>query len=554
MDCALDESLKQGGDGAPEARRAKSVVCLFSRDMVPPLPTSIAETLSIGYLIVAAALIFLLLIGVSFMSPCRRRALAVKTTTPSPTRTELPLAPSPAPASPELRSGSIGVLPCELLLLIFGHFHERHLMHIISLVCKRWRRAVLPCVKHIRFVSGEWVQAHVLLSQATRVSEVTLSTRHDIDLRYKFVLPPTTTRLNSMGLRSQNLENHLVVPPLRELRVPADALEPLAFVLMHSRNSLATLHITSGVSHPVDQLLTNLHLPSLSALKAPPNFWHMTTFLPFFSRHASQLTTLEIVGKNTAASLLIPFFTHEVPNLRRLSMSYMDVNALSLASFLRSAPQLTELAVRNVPAIFRQPLSLLTSLVACSTTELSSRFSEAKLAALPRLRKIAVPQPLHPRVLLALHPPTLLRITHVRLRVDFKSAAGHVSMPLGRTPSLEKLSVVSYFPDWCLSSVASLPRLRVLKVDHRQVANLTYEQLVAPISGLVALAPRLERVCVTFGKGAVDHCVLGSEAPLCALVQALVQRRCAFEGQNLSPACAQEVRACCTPWDDVKLL
>lgn len=172
-------------------------------------------------------------------------------------------------ASLELATQDLA-LPHGVLEMVLANLKRRHLLSIISFVCKRWRRAALASVKKLT------IQKHVLWAQSV-LSQMKTLTHVCIDLRvhheYEYCaplyLPPSVTSLVCKAPWASPIL--FAFPPLRRLNLHTQLITAERFkaLLEYSHISLAELEIHNysyDQAEPVVSHLASLSLPSLTNL------------------------------------------------------------------------------------------------------------------------------------------------------------------------------------------------------------------------------------------------------------------------------------------------
>lgn len=344
----------------------------------------------------------------------------------------------PAPtASGQSGPRTIHDLPLELLEATFRTFVERHIIRILSVVCKRWRRASLRCLR--RATLGD---AHLrdpvaprLLLELSGLDSVTITARLPDPLPFPFALSPSVTSLelhrDAIRFAHDHIDAFARLNTLTALSFGhAGASYPLlAALLANSQSSINTLtlgfkyhdHPTPPNYEPVPPAVTALALPALTSLNVT-TLWAEASFLPFMSRHAPQLVVLSLA---TVPRILIPHIDDvaitaavSLPYARLRSLTLNHPALLSPQRFLllvQSAPQLEELTAVDYNRPLSLPMEHRTKLVSFAQEHPSAAVIVAVLSKLPRLRSLRLAE--HSPEVISLYSDALFSgLTHFHLR------------------------------------------------------------------------------------------------------------------------------------------
>lgn len=410
---------------------------------------------------------------------------------------DLPLPQSvPLRTTPELRGGSIGILPSEVLEVIFKNFRKRPLIHVVSLVCRRWRRVALRLVTHLRlYLHCGALLAQPLFAKTPRLTSIALASSNEEDgPRHKVAIPPTVTRLRNESGSSYLLKHALTLPPLKKLRLASPGS---SFLFSHSLSTLQSLHMSGVLSSALGECLSYLHMPALTAITLGP-LWGDGKLMPFLAQHASQLTKLKLACLNGSSDALVAL---PLTRLRGLSLTETDLSAAQLERLLSAATNLGELKVVNVPAIFNVPHAILTSLVSLATNRMS-QFPPEAYKSLTRLRSYRLGMQMCPQNLLWRLTDSMQRIiTNISLDIEDRAAVAQLSHLLRHTPMLEKLYLICHLTILQLTAAGQrLPALRLVHFTYLNAVNLrtyTFEDIVRPLRCLLVPASALKRVHLT---------------------------------------------------------
>lgn len=205
----------------------------------------------------------------------------------------------------------IDALPLDLLSgVLFRRFFERRpLLHLVSLVCKRWRRAALACITKLDLRTYEKLCSPIgaaTLSQLTSLTSASIAVAAPAMGPFAprpLHFPPSLTRLR-LNVPPGSLDWLVVHPHLRRLHLWLGQRQaPTGALLAHSRTTLEELtlegntedearkfvHVSSPLSPP-----TLRSLPALNSLHVH-HMWAFPSFSTFLKQHATQLISLGLV-------------------------------------------------------------------------------------------------------------------------------------------------------------------------------------------------------------------------------------------------------------------
>lgn len=451
-------------------------------------------------------------------------------------------------ATPELIAPTFE-LPHGVLEMVLANLKRRHLLSIISFVCKRWRRAALASVRKLT------IRRHVpsvqsVLSQMKGLTCVCIGP-DCYGATSPLHLPSSVTDIVCKKLWAS--PDLFTFPPLRRIELQRGTAEQFTALLAHSHASLATLVIDSsayGMAETVARALAHRSLPSLTDLTVA-GAWHADDLPPFLARHASQLVSLSLFDAfdddaAVSAVTALPF-----PLLLSLSLRQRDplarnslLSAAHLARLLNGAPHLTALTANQVKQVLRVPASQLTCLVdlslACSVHMLSPS-ATTTLFSLPHLHTFHADESNLCHLLQ--YPDALLKAQKKLLILADYEDTQDVHCILTKAPNIESLHIggdarlqLSALPDGL-----TLGHLRYVRLT--RVACDAY--MLATLHCLLSIAPHIKRLTMRFDTGSR---LGGNASSFGDVLHGLLQRGCKVCIEELFEA--ELLRAQCdNPWN-----
>ena len=422
-------------------------------------------------------------------------------------------------------TGPINALPRELLGVVFCHIDRRPLLHIVSLVCKHWRRAALSSITKLKLsyakLSSPVGPATLAQLRLPSVSiKVKKSTLKEAIIREPLTLhfPPSLTRLHlQLSERISEPLTWLVVPPLRQLHLDRVGAPQAAALLAHCGATLEVLTLET-VAEDTFRALAPLSLPALNSLNLRDVSF--ASLGPFLTRHATQLVSLGLYDVGGTSARIISSLP--LTGLHSLALKLVQsFSADDAARAIRAAPNLTALTLCDLEFQLNElPLSELRNLVRYSACPVDRDLT--LLSSLPRLRRLCAQPHMAARIFAHGNLLPMLSVLGLPTQDDctiaFLLRATNLSHLFLRGPILRR-----YLPAHLPAS--HFARLRVLHLTPH--GGSTFDALAQTLSYFLNLAPRLKVVKLIGCRTPADWTAhLGDVAPLSAVLCALLRRGC----------------------------
>lgn len=393
-------------------------------------------------------------------------------------------------------------LPLDLVSLILGLAPPRPRRKALSLVCKRWRAAVLrslSCLSLSQHCPPGIDVGDVLLRQLPRLTE--LSVLHLPP--HTVTLPTTVTKLNLHLTEGEQTGSVIFGAHVADLCAAAyDDVNLLITYLRPSLPCLARLSLSLAWEPEMLHFLADARFAALSGLRLRSTAPLLSVAanqlaVSFLRNHSTQLTSFAVLG---ISGLWADELT-QLPYPELLDLEYRTTDDLSpslLCALVSNAPRLCNLSLsdcNNSASFLRARATCLTEL---HNTHLSIDWRRTE-TQFPRLRLAWPSNAALYAPLSAVYPALAARLAVLAYDTDLSPATVWRALGERKNPQVRNLSLMHALPPE--PPAVRLPHLAQLTVyAHPTARGNTVRQSIDAARHLLRCCPSAHRLCIAVAK------------------------------------------------------